>query len=314
MGMSMKSKRKTTLYSGQGWTNNYRNTQSLSDACHSNLISIAKATHDANKEYQSVVEIYLRDRARKRFSSSQPRFTQDDLDTMKALVKGGPPTDTTSTSELLESLKDVTYTDIWDRAADNMAFLKGLRKHQTSQKHQDNGRKRAINLRSCRITIETGFNQVRKEVQDSNLDLDLVCVGIQEKIEMLQKYEKAYPISVDSHPATPIKSQTSILILVVLTLIIISVILISVAWIKSTSEQGSVEDSDFWMLIPNTMYQILGLLTSVYTIHRRAPDDSTAWKCALWFMGGGILCGIVSVHCTFSYPPYGARLCLSVHP
>ncbi|XXH03739.1 hypothetical protein Hte_010145 [Hypoxylon texense] len=249
------------------------------------------AVHNANEEYRSMVEAYLKSRARK---FKQPLFTKDDDDTMKAVVKRGPPIDTTPTPELLDSLKDVTYTSIWDRAAENMDYLKRQLTHQIPR-HQEEGKERAIKLRDCRITIETGFKEAEKEIRASFLDPDLICNGIHEKIEMLRKFEKVYPISVNSPPPTPFKSQTSILILVVLVFVMFSLIPISVAWIKSTSDCGSVEDSDFWMLIPNAMCQILSLLTSVYMIGHRTPEDSTAWKCALLFTGVGIICSIISI-------------------
>ncbi|KAI1778411.1 hypothetical protein F4818DRAFT_300520 [Hypoxylon cercidicola] len=292
--MNMKAKRKTASHSGQGWTNSYQNTRSLSDTCHPILLSIAKATHDANEEYLSIVKIYLRNRARKSFSSSQPRFTPDDLDKMKAIVTVGSPIDATPTPTLLDSLKDVSYTDIWDRAADNMAFLRGHWKHQT-QKHQDAGRQRAMKLRACQITIEKSFNQVEKEMRNSSHDLDLVCDGIQEKIDMLHKYEKVYPVSVDSHPTAPLQSQTSILILLVLTFIVLSLIPMGVAWMKSTGDHGSVHDSDFWLCIMTSIGQAFGLFTSVYIVGRRSADNSTAWKCALLFTGAGIICCIVPI-------------------
>lgn len=255
------------------------------------LRSIAEAVYDANREYLPIVKAYLRNFAARR--SSQPRFNQDDLKKMKMIIEKGLPE---GTNELLRSLQDVTYVDIWDRAAENMEFLKGNPKHQT-QRHQENGRKLAVALRNCRITIETAFNQVRGEMQDSKFDI--VCDGIREKIDSLKSFEKAYPVSVATgQPApapAPLKPQTPVLILLVLTYVIFSVIFISIAWSKSTGDCGSVGDSDFWMLIPNGACQILGLLVSVYTVHRRSPEDSTAWRCAFWFLVTGIVCSLASI-------------------
>ncbi|KAI0179222.1 hypothetical protein GGR52DRAFT_297131 [Hypoxylon sp. FL1284] len=293
MRINMKAKRKSAHSRSQGWSNNYQYAQSLSDSCSSILLSIARATHDANREYLSIVETYLNNRRVQR--SSQPRFSQSDLYTMRVMVQRGSPADTTTIPKLLESLEDVTYTDIWARAAENMAYLKGHWKHQTRKQYQDSAVKRATNLQSCRVIIETGFNQVEKEMRSSYSGADRVCDGIRDKIDMLYKFEEAYPIPVNAPPAAPLKLQTPVLLLVALTYLVVSFMLLSVAWAKSTGDRGSVEDPDFWIGVQNGIGLIFGLLVSIYTARRRSREGSTAWKCALWFTAGGIVCGVVSV-------------------
>lgn len=211
----MKAKRKPFRNSSQGWTNNYQISQSLSDDCHSNLISIAKAVHAANEQYLSVVADYLKWRRRSvsqaPFSTSQNlrRFSDSDLQSLKVVVQTQPPTDRSDIPGLVDSLRDVSYIGIWEQAAENMAYLKRHPKHR-AQKHQDNARRRAVELKDCRIAAETGFGLVEKELRA--LGFDNACEAILEKIDMLRKYEEAYPLPLKSFLGFQSKPQLPFLI------------------------------------------------------------------------------------------------------
>lgn len=74
-----------------------------------------------------------------------------------------------------------------------------------------------------------------------------------------------------------------------------SLIFLFFAWSKSTSTPGSIEDSDFWLVIQNSTTQILGLVIAVYTVRRKSPEDSAAWRYAFVFTVVGIMCAVAPI-------------------
>ncbi|KAI2624879.1 hypothetical protein GGR54DRAFT_637779 [Hypoxylon sp. NC1633] len=318
--MGARAKRKTSSpYGAQGWTSkfdyrmrypmiitpsridNYPSPQiqgTLSDDCHSKLISIAKAMHAANEQYLRVVEEYMRWRNRSSsWYSSSPnqkswRFDSGDLSNIKHVVQDALPVDRSAVPQLLQGLGDYSYIDIWKRSAENMAYLRNHPKHLTS-KHQGNGKKRAIELKNCRVTAETCFRLVETELRF--LGHGDVCEGIFLKIDMLRKYEDAYPIPSEKEPPFRFQVQTPILIFVTLVYIFASLIPMGIAFSRSPSEAGTTEDADFYLLIQNTMIQVLGLVTAVGTVYRRSHENAIAWICALSLTAIGIICAVVSV-------------------
>ncbi|OTB09278.1 hypothetical protein M426DRAFT_135473 [Hypoxylon sp. CI-4A] len=293
MGLSRK---KPSPNATPGWTppsSNPQNTDSLSKECHGNLISIAEAIHTANGEYLTIVGDYLRWFARFNKRSQKPgRFTAADRDVLKHTIEDETPIEKSAILQLLSVLSDTSYTGIWKRAADNMAFLKTLPTHQT-QKHQDKGRKRAELLKNCRITVLNGFNSAEKELRA--LGHDDVCEGIETKIDMLRKFEDVYPISSNSVPSSQFNIDASTLISIAFVWIILSSIFTFIAWSKSTNAPGSIEDPDFYLQIQNALVQFLGFVTSVFTVHHVSRDNILAWRWALCLAIGGIVCGFMAI-------------------
>ncbi|KAI1416281.1 hypothetical protein F5Y13DRAFT_129762 [Hypoxylon sp. FL1857] len=302
--MNMKAKRKSTPNDKQGWA-----SPSISfEEYQSNLISIAQAIHTANQEYLSIVEEYLQwldwSSPQTPFSSSQKRgrFSQADLRILEGVVQTQPPTSRFAVAQpsgsqfalrqLLDSLRNTSYINIWKRAAQNMAYLKKHPKHQTEE-HQEEGRKRAEKFKNCRITVESGFALVEKELRVQGLDG--VCDGIMAKIDMLRKYEEAYPIPPKRRMGLWFKFHTPTLLFFNLVFMLGSLIPMAIAWNRSTDAPGSTEDSDFWMLVQGAIIQSLGLISTIYTVHRKSEEHHTAWICAIWLTACGIIFAYIGI-------------------
>ncbi|KAL7623324.1 hypothetical protein AAE478_007005 [Parahypoxylon ruwenzoriense] len=299
----MKAKRRSVATTIQGWNNNYQSQQSLSDDCHANLISIAKSIHGANEQYLSIVKEYLQWRARtyRSFSSSQKlnRFSDWDLQTIETLVQAQPPTSKSEIPQLLRSLGQTSEVRIWERAAENIAYLRGLQTHQ--RKHQDNGRKRADELRKHRVGIEACFRLVEKELQTSGFND--ARDGISAKIDTLRKYEESYPLPFWYRLGFRFRRPSETTLRFILALIMtLSVFPMGVAWHKSKGEVGSTEDPDLYLLILNALFQIPGLAMSLCAGARKSPGSSGAWKYAVALMVGGILCAVASVPLYLCWP------------
>ncbi|KAI0842625.1 hypothetical protein F5Y06DRAFT_131625 [Hypoxylon sp. FL0890] len=290
----MRAKRKSNPNSSQGWAS----PKIPFDEYQSNLMSIAKAIHAANEEYLSIVKEYLRWRNRlsskKPFSSSQnlDRFSQNDLRILEGVVRAQPPGSRFAVPQLLDSLRDMSYVGIWERAAENMAYLKSHPKHQT-RRHQENGKKRAKKLKNCRIVVETGFALVEKELRVQGLND--VCDGILAKIDMLGKYEEAYPVPSERRIDSWFKFQTPTLLSIGAVFILASLIPMCVAWSKSTDPPGSTDDFDFWLNIQNAIIQFLGLVSTLYTVHRKSEEHHVAWICSIFLTGFGIVCAGIGI-------------------
>ncbi|OTA90499.1 hypothetical protein M434DRAFT_13895 [Hypoxylon sp. CO27-5] len=308
MSMNMKAKRKPTPNSTQGWAAPAGNQQSIVfDEYHSNLVSIAKAIHTANEEYLSIVKEYLRwlnwssSKNPFSFSQSSGRFTQDDLHILEGVLQTKPPVGRFVAQppgswfvhpQLLDLLRDTSYVGIWERAAENIAFLKSHPKHQT-EKHQEKGRNRAGKLKNCRIALETGFSIIEKDLRAQGLGS--VCDGILVKLNMLRNYEEAYPIPSERRIDLWFRFQTPTLPLVNTVFLLASLFPLCMAWSKSTGAPGSTEDSDFWMLILNAIIQSPSLVSTLYTVHRQSKTHYVAWICAVWLAAGGIACAYVCI-------------------
>ncbi|KAI2470928.1 hypothetical protein F4781DRAFT_154851 [Annulohypoxylon bovei var. microspora] len=299
--MNMKARRKPSPYAAQGWvplSNNRQNQMTPFDKYHSNLVSIAKAIHAANEEYVEIVDEYLRWRAwsksKNRFRSSQrsERFSENDLDLLKSSVQAGPPVSRFVVPQLLGKLRETSYIDIWRRAAENMAYLKSHPKHQT-QRHRDNGKKRAEKIKKCRVIVETSFGLVENELR--NQGFSSICECILEKVEMLRRYEEAYPMSPERSPGLWFKLPTPTLLVIVTMSIFISFISMCVAGTKASSAPGSTQDSDFWIQIQGAMMQISGLIVAVCNVHRGSAENPIAWRCALGLTAVGIICAVASI-------------------
>ncbi|KAI0849306.1 hypothetical protein F5Y00DRAFT_261775 [Daldinia vernicosa] len=301
----MKGKRKISPNSTQGWTppsSNSQNSDNLSNDCRLGLVSIVQAVHNANVQYKSIVDEYLRWRNKLRTrSSSNPnstRFSNDDLQTLDEVMKAYLSLDQSIAWQLLANLGDKSYIDIWKRAADNMAYLKGLWKHQ-APKHLEKARNRAVDLKNCRVTVESSFKLVEKELRDSGFDH--YCEAILAKKDMLLKYEEAYPILPEPRPASeirqesPLTFQMSTLIFIVFTAVALSFIPMGMAWSRSTNTPGSTQDPDFYLQIQNMMLQLLGLSTAMLVAHQRLSDNKTAWNYACYFTVAGVICTILAV-------------------
>ncbi|KAI0137965.1 hypothetical protein F4776DRAFT_663543 [Hypoxylon sp. NC0597] len=306
----MKAKRKPIPNGTQGWAAPTSSQQSRTipfDEYHSNLISIVKAIHTANGEYLSIVKEYLRWRNwssfKNPFSFGQQsgRFTQDDLRVLEGVLQTQPPVSGFVTQpsgsrlavpQLLDLLRDTSYVGIWERAAENMAFLKSHPKHQTKN-HQEKGRKRAENLKGCRVALETGFSNVKKELRVQGLGS--VCDGILMKLDMLRKYEEAYPIPSERRIDLWFKFQTPTLSFFNTVFLLASLIPLCMAWNKSTDVPGSTEDPDFWTLIFSAINQSQSLVSTLYTINRQSEGHHVAWICAIWLTAGGIVCAYVGI-------------------
>ncbi|KAI0108206.1 hypothetical protein F4814DRAFT_455024 [Daldinia grandis] len=289
----MKGKRKLSPNSAQGWTRtNTHNSDNLSNDCRLGLVSIVQAIHNANVQYKHIVDEYLRWRNKLRTRSSSnrnsTRFSEGDLQAM----------DETVAWQLLANLGERSYIDIWRRAAENMAYLRGLLKHQTP-KHLETARNRAVDLKNCRVTVESSFNLVEKELRASGFDH--YCEAILAKRDMLLKYEEAYPIlpeprpSPEIHQQSPPTFQMSTLIFIVLTVVAISFVFMGMAWSRSSNAPGSADDPDFYLQIQNTILQLLGLSTAMLVAHQRLFNDVTAWKYAICFSVAGALCAVLAV-------------------
>ncbi|KAI1372932.1 hypothetical protein F4677DRAFT_448964 [Hypoxylon crocopeplum] len=300
LSMGTKTKRKLSTKWSQGWQNNYlghQSNQSITDDCHSKLISIAKSIHAANKQYLSIVKEYLRWWAwrgsRKSYFSGQmfPKFDDNDLRILDDAVKEQPQIDRSAIEQLIQSLCKTTYIKIWEQAAENMAYLRQHPKHQT-QKHLDNGKKRAVELKNCRVAVESGFCLIKKELR--TLGYGDICDGILDKIQTLRKYEEAYPIA-SEHRVFQLSSQAAALMSINSVATILSLIPMGFAWSKSTGDPGSTDDPDFYQLMSGAAMQILGLYTAVWTVHKRSQDNPNAWRRALFLTAGGVACACAAV-------------------
>ncbi|KAI0387195.1 hypothetical protein F5Y04DRAFT_78724 [Hypomontagnella monticulosa] len=289
-------KRKLSPNLAQGWaafTGRLPNNGILSEDCHAHLISIAEAIQAANVQYKDIVSEYLRWRRRRVSSSQNPeRFNQYDLGFMIEIIKARLPLHRDDISKLLENLSDTSYIGIWERANENVAYLRGHWTHQR-QKHQDKGTARAIEIKRCRVTVEEGLSSVKRELQA--LGHTDVRDGILAKLSMLQKYEEAYPVASQTHQGFLPSIQMPVLIFASILCISAGFIPIAVAITKSKNEAGSVEDSDFYMLIQSTLVQFLGLATAVYTVRQRSAENPAAWNLAISLAALGIGCGVASI-------------------
>ncbi|KAI8958573.1 hypothetical protein F5Y11DRAFT_362493 [Daldinia sp. FL1419] len=306
----MKVKRKLSPNGSQGWKQpaDSQNSKDLSDECRLRLVSIAQATYNANIQYHSIVDEYLRWRnkllARTTTNSRPTRFDNDDLQTMEDAIKVYPLLDQSAVWLVLK-LSENAYLDIWRRAAENMAYLRNLTKHQTP-KHLENGRIRAIELKNCRTTIENNFAIVEKELSASGFDH--ACKAIREKIAMLSTYEEAYPlppgprIPTEVYDEPQVTFSMSTLIFIVLVGLIISFIPMCVACLKSTNTPGSTNDPDFYLQIQSTSLQLLSLITAMYLAHQRLLNDNSAWKYACWFTVFGCICAILAIPFYLIFP------------
>ncbi|KAI2777451.1 hypothetical protein F4815DRAFT_448375 [Daldinia loculata] len=301
----MKRKRRPSPNSAQGWmppSNNAQNSDNLSNDCRLGLVSIVQAVHNANVQYKSIVDEYLRWRnklrTRSRSNPNSTRFSNDDLQTLDEVMKTYLSLDQSVAWQLLANLGEKSYIDIWKRAAENMAYLRSLSKHQTP-KHLEKARNRAVDLKNCRVTVENSFNLVEKELRASGFDHH--CEAILAKRDMLLKYEEAYPILPEPrsvpeiHQESPPTFQMSTLIFIVFTVVAISFIPVGMAWSRSTNTPGSTGDSDFWVQIQNTILQLLGLSTAMLVAHQRLFNDNTAWKYACYFTIAGVICAVLAV-------------------
>ncbi|KAI1662796.1 hypothetical protein F4813DRAFT_341969 [Daldinia decipiens] len=301
----MKRKRRLSPNSAQGWTPPLSNSQSsdnLSNDCQLGLVSIVQAVHNANVQYKSIVDEYLRWRNKLRTQSSSnrnsTRFSNDDLQTLDEVMKAYLSLDQPVAWQLLVNLGEKSYIDIWKRAAENMAYLKSLSKHQTP-KHLGRARNRAVDLKNCRVTVESSFKLVEKELRAAGFDH--YCEAILAKKDMLLKYEEAYPILPESRPVpeihreSPLTFQMSTLIFIVFIVVAISIIPMAIAWSKSTNTPGSTGDSDFWVQVQNAILQVLGLSTTMLVAHQRLLNDKTAWNYACYFTIAGVICSILAI-------------------
>ncbi|KAI1142579.1 hypothetical protein F5Y05DRAFT_231767 [Hypoxylon sp. FL0543] len=291
---NMKAKRKPAPNGSQGWAS----PKIPFDEYQSHLTSIARAVHAANEEYLSIVKEYLRWRnwtsSKNPFSSSQKqeRFSQDDRLILEGVVRAQPPGSRSAVPQLLDSLRDTSYVGIWERAAENMAYLKSHPKHQI-RGHQEKGTKRAEKLKDCRIKVETGFSMVEKELRVQGLKD--VCDGILAKIDMLCKYEEAYPIPSERRTDLWSKFQTPPLLCISALFMLASLVPMCMAWNKSADAPGSTDDSDFLISIQNAIIQSVGLALTLYTVQRRSEEHRVAWMCAIFLTVCGVVCACVAV-------------------
>ncbi|KAI1389578.1 uncharacterized protein F4822DRAFT_205394 [Hypoxylon trugodes] len=283
--MGVKAKRKVSPNPTPGWTAPTTSSQEPlipSFGYLTNLALIAAAVHAANEEYLAVVSEYLRwrDRSASNNSSySNHRFNSEDLEKLRAVIQARPPEENTlSTSQILEALEDTSYVDIWKRAAENMAFLKRHPKHQNG-KHQGKAMMRAKKLRDCRVSIESSFWPVEKDLRASHLDN--TCASILAKIEMLREYEEAYPIASDRPRYYSFNNRSPNLLFFISIYAMATLVLMGVAFKLSTNTRGSTGSSDFYVQIVNAMPQTLGLFTTVFTIRKKSAEYPRAWTSAL---------------------------------
>ncbi|KAI2639153.1 hypothetical protein GGS26DRAFT_378722 [Hypomontagnella submonticulosa] len=295
-------KRKLSPNLSQGWaafTGSFPRNGSISGNCHANLISIAEAIHAANVQYKDIVSQYLRWRRRASSSQTPERFDQHDLDVMTDITKARLPLTRPDIPRLLENLSETSYIGIWERANENMAYLRGHWTHQR-QKHQDKGTARAIEIRRCRVVVEDGLNLVKKELRA--LGHNDARDGILAKLSMLQKYEEAYPIAPQAQRGFLPNLQMPVLVFLSILFTSLGFIPAAVAISKSTNEVGSLEDSDFYMLIQSVIIQFLGLITAVYTVHQRSAENRVAWYLAISLAAWGIICGVASIPLYLYWP------------
>ncbi|KAI1098906.1 hypothetical protein F4804DRAFT_102270 [Jackrogersella minutella] len=300
--MNMKARRKPSAYGVQGWIapGGFQQKQTLPlDEYYSNLDLIVSAIDIANKEYLSIVKEYLRWQtrsSRQRLNSSprSERFNDNDLRMLETAIQSTSQTGHSSVPHLhlIGILGERSYVDIWERAAENMAYLKNHPKHQR-QKHQENGKKRAETMKRCRIAIEDSFSLIEQDLRAQGLDS--ARGGILLKIDMLRKYEEAYPMAPEHHPVFLPKLQTPNLLVLVSICTLISFIPLGMAWTKAANIPGSTEDAGFYIQIQNVIYQCVGLIITVYTVRQRSEENCVAWIRALWLAGVGILCALVSI-------------------
>ncbi|XDG04432.1 hypothetical protein ABKA04_004047 [Annulohypoxylon sp. FPYF3050] len=298
--MNVKARRKATPNPTQGWlplSNSNKHRKITFDSYQSHLVSIAKAIHTANVEFLAIVEEYLRWRAWSNakytfgFSQKPGRYTDNDLAVLKDLVAAGPPVGQSAVPQLLDRLGQTSYMNIWKRATDHMAYLKSHPKR--TQRHLENGRKRAERLKACRVIIETSYNKVENELR--NQMLISVCEGVLEKVAMLREYEDAYPVSSGSLPDVRFKLPTPTLLCCASIYMTLSTIPAGIALTKGTHAPGSSNDPDFWWLVQSVAMQLLGLVLAVCNVPRKPTEKSAAWMSALCLTGFGILCASASI-------------------
>ncbi|KAI1805155.1 hypothetical protein F4811DRAFT_516859 [Daldinia bambusicola] len=316
-----KEKRRSSPNSAQGWTTplgNSQNDAELSDGCRSGLVLIVQAFYTANLQYQHIVDEYLRWRStvRDRFSSNPnlTRFSIYDRTAMERVVKAYLALDQSLVPQLLAHLDETSYVDIWRRAAENMARLKSLQKHQDPE-HLDKAKNRAIELKNCRVTVQTSYNSVENELR--TLGHDSTCEAILTKIAMLSRYEQAYPILPETPPVQspetpPVQVQETrpvpeihrepsytfrmpTLLFIVAAGLVLSGIFMAVAWSKSTNNApGSTEDADFWIMLQDVVLLFLGLFATIYVARQKLSADPFAWCYAHIFTVAGYICALLA--------------------
>jgi hypothetical protein len=83
------------------------------------------------------------------------------------------------------------------------------------------------------------------------------------------------------------------MVALVVTAILTATVPLILGWQRSSGEPGTTADTDFYLLIQNSIMQLLGIFTAIYPLRRGLK--ATAFRWAQFFAVCGVACAFGSV-------------------
>jgi hypothetical protein len=104
------------------------------------------------------------------------------------------------------------------------------------------------------------------------------ATGKQEDIYCLRKREYRVIHEPSTNTEKYQKQRSSAMIAITFLAGIGCIIPFGLAWKHSPVDAGSLQDSDFWLLLQTSCFQVLGLGLTVAPIYRKASDHALLWS------------------------------------
>ncbi|KAF2868329.1 hypothetical protein BDV95DRAFT_609816 [Massariosphaeria phaeospora] len=314
------------------WTLNRSRYRTVSRATHEDLVALAKAFTIVNRV---ILEEAQRDCQLESWTRQRPNpyFRVYDLTTLSKVDENGleatergvavtrfdEPTESTS---LTHFLYDNAYLTVWKTAIHSMLDSQGNHfglKWQLAKQH-------ALDILEQRDVAARIYVDIEEELRASGQEWNKICDNIIIKIQTLERFIVVYdaqPLPSPTHqdprpeptydlepikymrrpakvasafPQTQDSHYSTTLTAIVFLTTLIAIIPLGFAWSISPSDRGTVDDTDFYLLIQNSIMTFLGIGIGICPSFRRLGSQGLWWSQILGLLGAFFAIATVPVY------------------